>query len=315
MAQHIERRDDSATYQSARKYQHTGLGCVVEDAITDAYFIRHTFGMDVRIEDMRRLWGENRIFIHFPGEGPEDTESLDFSTYKESDRPQIRRFTKLANEGGYVWAHFGPDRETKIGKVLPATTPEFKYGEWRDAHPGRIAKLKTLRLTSVQRVAANRWLSLRVCAPPHLTISRWPSARERLEAIVEARPIPRKWNALFPAQQETLCAEYLRGAQGRGLPRMTHLLLPVGRTLEDIDIYGIAEDGRYVMAQVTFSRPERVPEKVQALQRHTAADTDLVFFGTCDALRKEDGVTFVPVQRVWEWAEREAEYLDGLLDA
>jgi hypothetical protein len=271
--------------------------------------------MDVRFEDMRRVWDADKIAIHFPGEGPEDTESMNPEDYKETDVRQVRTFVELARRGGYVWAEYGPDQETKVGKVKPGTTPKIVRCAWRDRYPGRVAKLKTIQLTKVKLVPPIRYKYLRACTPRQLTISTWPAAGDRLMAIVEGLRPRRSWGVLVPAQQETLCAEYLRRPQTKGVPRMHHLLMPVGRTLKDVDIYGITPRGRRILAQVTYSRPERVPGKVEALRRNAAPDTDLLFFGDCEDIHKERGVTFVPAGLVWEWAKTEAHYLTAILDS
>jgi hypothetical protein len=57
-----------------------------------------------------------------------------------------------------------------------------------------------------------------------------------------------------------MCSEYLRHAHG-ALPILVHLLLPVGRTMKDVDIYGIASDGRKVHAKVTYLELERASDK------------------------------------------------------
>jgi hypothetical protein len=55
-----------------------------------------------------------------------------------------------------------------------------------------------------------------------------------------------EWANLSTAQHEAVCAEYLREKhEGRHeLPRLHRLLLPAGRTLQDVDLHGMADDGR-----------------------------------------------------------------------
>ena len=50
--------------------------------MTRSYFFRHTPVVLVRREDMERLWEEDRVAVHFPGDtanNARDSESLDKS--------------------------------------------------------------------------------------------------------------------------------------------------------------------------------------------------------------------------------------------
>lgn len=76
--------------------------------------------MSVEDTDLDRLWDENRIAIHFPGEAEHDSRSLDPNDYaKSSDRQAIRCFGSLATNGGYVWAEHRSQSNIKIGKIMP----------------------------------------------------------------------------------------------------------------------------------------------------------------------------------------------------
>lgn len=282
------------------------------------WFVRHTQEICVSDEDLGRIWEDDRIAVHFPGPGwrKKDSVSLNPNDYQEgSERDGIRRFVDLAAEGGYVWADSRVDSNSKVGKVEPGSRIEFREGTWTYHHPGRPAKMKTIRITKVRTVPPHEWLNLRAGRPRRGTVSRWPNARGNLEALVEGRPPPRRWAALSPEQQETTCAEFLRHHDLENLPHLAHLLLPVGRTLKDVDIYGTSGGGRRLFAQVTFKSKGRAEDKVQALRGYADRNADLVFFCECEKIAMEDGVVFVPVQDVWDWAQGDREYLDAVLRA
>jgi hypothetical protein len=66
---------------------------------------------------------------------------------------------------------------------------------------------------------------------------------------------------------------------------LSRLLLPVGGTLKDIDIYGVDTKGQLVYAQVTYHRIGDTPAKRKASQlaeyvSRAADNAKLVFFGT-----------------------------------
>lgn len=126
------------------------------------YFIRHTESVLVRREDMERLWVDNRVAVHFPGDtanNARDSESLEPDHYKERDeKVAIRAFRKLCEEGGYVWAQSYVSNRVKVGYVRGlregGSGVEFdKDARWHlrgSTYEGRkdgdLATLKTLRM-------------------------------------------------------------------------------------------------------------------------------------------------------------------------
>lgn len=236
-----------------------------------SYFVRHTETLGVRREDLEALWEADRIAVHYPGDtsaGP-DSESTDSEDYeRRQDRSAIKTLSELAYRGGYVWAqsYAAPSGEAKVGYVTGAKDGgagvELERGaRWRipGGHPGRQsgdpAVLKTLRLeaASVKLIGKGEAMDLRAARPRQGTIVRWRSCGPRLRALVEGTALPMKWSSLSPAQQEAACAEFLRERHPArpDLPVLRRLLLPVGRTLEDVDLYGLAESGERIYAQVT----------------------------------------------------------------
>ncbi|MBV8375631.1 MAG: hypothetical protein JO279_01365 [Verrucomicrobia bacterium] len=92
---------------------------------------------------------------------------------------------------------------------------------------------------------------------------KWPRVKKMIHNLVEGSTEPQSVADLSPAQQEIMCSEFLRGPEAAtvGLPVLQSLLLPVGSTLRDLDIYGLASDAKKIAAQVTFSQFDSVSWK------------------------------------------------------
>ena len=139
----------------------------------------------------------------------------------------------------------------------PNSKIELLNGKWggRSGLQGRAAVLKTLRLSNVKLVDPVDYAVLAVGRPRQGTIMQWHLAGKTVENLVPGRRSKPQLSDLAPSQQEILCSEFLRlpEAASLGLPRLAHLLLPTGRTMQDIDIDGIATDAKRLLAQVTFS--------------------------------------------------------------
>jgi hypothetical protein len=185
--------------------------------------------------------------------------------------------------------------------------------------PGRTAILKTLQLTKVTLVKPLDYAVLLVGRPRQGTIMRWPLAGKVVENIVEGRTTKLRLGDLSYRQQEIFCSEFLRleDAASSGLPRLVHLLLPPGRTMRDIDVTGLADDGKMVLAQVTFSPLSTAHWKIQRLLPYREPKrAHLILFCACDAAANQDGVIIFPIERAFTaftatklgelWLERSA---------
>ena len=102
-----------------------------------------------------------------------------------------------------------------------------------------------------------------------------------------------------------MCSEFLR-LRRTGLPQLAHLLMPVGRTLKDVDIYGLSTDGRRILAQVTFLDLGRSREKLATLLNYKKKDCHLVLFCQTEKITIKDGVKVIPLSRAFdEFVRRE----------
>lgn len=176
--------------------------------------------------------------------------------------------------------------------------------------------LKTLQLDWVKEIPPHEVMSLRAAKPIQGTIRRWKACGPRLEALVEGRSLEHEWESLSPDLQEAVCAEFLRLHSDPRYPRLSFLMLPVGRTLKDVDIFGIQQDGSDIFAQVTY-RHKDDPEsrkKVAALKKYEEKEgaSRLLYFCQCPESVVENGVTFVPVEEILTWIKCNGTYEDKL---
>ena len=119
-----------------------------------------------------------------------------------------------------------------IGFIPRNTQIKLLEGTWGDKNnlQGRKAILKTLPLKKVQRIHPLEYLVISSGRPRQGTISTWRSVGEKIESLVENKPLEPKLQNLSPTQQEVLCSEFLRsGLDKKLLPKIESFLLPVGR--------------------------------------------------------------------------------------
>lgn len=274
------------------------------------YFIRHTVKLDIDDATRRALWEQRRIATHFPDaavgkEWPaRDSTSLDPNDYPRNGRLALGRLLALAASGGYVYAEYFPRREALIGIVEPNSKIELWKGVWgtRNNRAGQVAVLKSIQLKRTIVIEPGRSVVLSAARPRQGTIMRWPSARQLVADLVEARKGKGSLEDLGPEQQEVMCSEFLRtsGVSALGLPVLGRLLLPVGRTLRDVDIAGLASDGSRILAQVTHLNSAKCGSKRLALRAYKGKRNHLLFFCDCDCVSTRDGMTEVPLSLVYE---------------
>jgi hypothetical protein len=274
------------------------------------YYIRHTKDMDVDAKTFQTLWDERRIGIHFPknihGRLPRrgDNRSLDPDDYRHG-KGAMRRLTELAKHGGYVCAEYFGHNECVVARVKPRSRIKLIHGMWgsKNGHEGRKAILKSLPLEKVKYIRPSDSALILVGRPQQGTIMRWRRAGKIIENIVRGKRATPSLESLSPDQQEIMCAEFLRSANAakRGLPQLVHLILPVGRTMRGIDIYGIGQAGKRIFAQVTYRQIEDCDGKLDALRQYRGDDGDaLLLFCDCQKLRSSKGVKIVPLRMVYD---------------
>lgn len=281
----------------------------------ETYYIRHTKKLDIDDATRERVWKERRIAIHFPNyrsgkkpggkipRGRPDNASLNVEDYPRIGRGAMRALTELAANGGYVCAEYFQQDKCLLGYVRPGSRIELIRGKWGSGWPGRRAILKSLRLGKVKQVSPFTLAVIQAGRPRQGTIMRWKKAGELIEDAVEGRRSRLSLDRLTPQQQEIMCSEFLRLPKARrlGLPRLRHLLLPLGRTMKDLDICGISGSGRMMFAQVTYRDLEECGQKLKALGEYRDGQRNaLVLFCRCAVSKYANGVRIVPLQIVYD---------------
>jgi hypothetical protein len=286
-----------------------------------SYFIRHTRKILVSTDVIKKIFDENKVAIHFPGSGKQDSKSIKLKDYdKPGERRAIKCFKELSENGGYIWAeYYTCPEEVKVGKIKPKSAVEYVETIWSEdcknpeRKKGERAILKTLQMENVTTLKKGEVMELVAARPRMCTITEWKIIRDRLKYYVKGIPIPESWNSLTTEQQEAVCAEYLRNPNIENCPKLDFLLLPVGRTLQDVDIYGCASDGKKIFAQVTYENIEskNCKQKLENL-KFGGKENHLILFCNCGNEDEKDDVLIIPVKRVvFEWLKNNKKFFDS----
>jgi hypothetical protein len=270
------------------------------------FFVRHAGKLDLDDDTLEKMWKERKIGIHYPRDNHNsesqgrDSTSINPNDYDGRAHSAMEALVELARDGGYVCACFRTHKQQLlIGKVRPNSRIELLYGRYGQMKPefqGRQAVMKVLRLHKVRELLETDHPTILVGQPQQGTIVHWRRVGNLIRSLVKGERPQVGLNLLGTAQQETMCSEFLRTPHS-GLPTLVHLLLPVGRTMKEVDILGLATDGRRVFAQVKYSEFKRGDPSFQNLLSFIK-EGHVVFF--CQHSRQEiiDGVAVVPIKDV-----------------
>lgn len=259
-----------------------------------------------------------KTFEKYPPEG--------YSSFRKNWFHSIRRFLTEMTAGHKVVAEF--DGSLHIATVTdeflgdpkqPSQTNQAprKYGEHFKCR--RVSDSKTFRLeklpssyrliSSTGRGAVQR---IRAYEPLVELLDRCNSPEEVTE-YCRNMPTERLLEVISPKQWEAICAEYLRGTEG-----IRPLLLAVGSTLKDVDIYGVNRDGKRVLAQCKNDDRAWKAESVDEWVKGLANDSEdrLYFFarkGVKGSLRY-GRCQVVDGMKVLKWlqSKEQEEYVDHL---
>ncbi len=310
-----------------------------------SFFVRHPHCVPVADGVLEELWAQDRFAVPLPGEGAAGGAP-------EGANPGVPQkpwghgmaaghVEDLAKRGGYAWVETRVrPGVAKIGRIVPQR-PEDVRAAWtapkhpkkHKGDPGREVVLRTLRLEDVRGVAPDEAASLRAERPLTDTIRPWTVVGPRLEATVEGVPLRRTWAHLTPLQQRAACAEFLRSNRNPEYPKLEFLLSPGGARLDNVDVFGMEEDGTEILARVTSLQkdsPQVGSEAWRLGKKHQRPGRKLVlfcsFFGSADPAGSTpslfppepfgvplvDGVSFLPVEEVLEWVKAQTVYADAL---
>lgn len=274
------------------------------------YFVRH--GGDLALDDdaLEDLCKRHLIAIHFPwlsdddkkSGKKEDTESLDWEEYGRDGKGALRAMRELANEGGYVCATYRYTKTMFIGRVSEKSRIQINKDYFWKTNKNRIAKLKTLTFEPIKEIPPEKQALLLACQPTHGTFCRWKMIGGRVERLVEGVPEPKLLESLSSPQQEVMCAEWLRQHQHPNLPKLKALLLPVGRTMKDLDILGLADDNKQLIrGQVTFGADEAKKHRLK--EYDIRGEGCLIYFCNpnepISIHRDSEGVWIISLQNVF----------------
>lgn len=184
---------------------------------------------------------------------------------------------------------------------------------------------KQVALDEVIELGGSDLAMLLAIHPRGNTVIHWEEGEKAIKFIyrrekkLEVNTKSLGYKELFPAQQEVLCSEYLRSDSAGDL-KIKYLLLPVGRGMKSIDIFGAGET-KLVFAQVSFTANEdEIQEKIKALNdainKKQDKDAAKVYFGPPEAESKvyknSTDVKFVSMDQVVE-AMRDSGILGDML--
>jgi hypothetical protein len=265
--------------------------------------------MDVDDNTRQSVFAASQIAVHYPNHSDgvlraEDIRSKNPADHDARGRRALNALNSLATTGGYVLAEYYKQDEILIGYITPGTEILFLEGKWGDLHnlSGRTAVLKTLQMNRVEKIFTADATVLLAGRPRQGTLMKWPRVKTMVQNLVEGITEPQSLADLSPAQQEIMCSEFLRQPEAAtvGLPVMETLLLPVGSTLRDLDIYGITSDGRKIAAQVTFSKFDSIAWKIEKLKRYRDLP-NVVSLMFCDVEKElvHDGTQIFPLSEVF----------------
>lgn len=288
-----------------------------------SYFIRHTEKLAISPKAILELYSQDLIFIHFPDckrddLTAEDNESLNPSDYKDGDaKSNMKIFTDLITHGGFVWAkynYYGIHND-KIGFVPPGSDIRLikSYNWENEKYPSRknkVAVIKAIQLKDVKEIEPGKLMNLRVAQPRLRTLSHWKASKNKLYYLHHKKPFKSDFSNLSIPEQEVVCQEFLRNQKlFPNIPQLNYLLLPPGRTMEDIDIYGLSNENKKIFAQVTYlekSETKEFKNKVENLKKYSSSlnDNFLLFFCRCPELHKDGNILFIPISVVENWLKQ-----------
>jgi hypothetical protein len=235
---------------------------------------------------LNELWEERLIALHYG-----DSFSLNPDDYPNAGKHALARLQRYARDGAIVAANFHRLHRDRLllGELQPGS--EVRAKKFGDRYVYKVAKL-----THCREVKYADFPLLLAIQPRQGTLVGWPSAKDILRSALHGEPLPIKVSSLSPDQLEVVCYEYLRTSE-----RISRLLMPIGRCLIDIDIFGIDKHGRRVLAQVTQACSAKAnAEKMNNLLAHRDRESQLYFFGILENAKENPAVTVFDVGDVFK---------------
>ena len=237
---------------------------------------------------LEELWTRRLIALHY-----KNICSVDPADYGPSGAKTLQRLIDYCAEGRIVGADF---RKLYRDRMLVG---RLRAGSqvWAESFTDGADPLiyKVAQLTDCVEVPYVRYPVLLAIQPRQTTLTGWPSAKRALDAAVESTSLPRAVGSLDPSQLEVICYEWLRSQD-----LLSRLILPIGRGMVDIDIFGIDSHSRRVYAQVTHATSlAKNTTKLKRLLCH-ASETDRLYYFCPSTVSIDDSrVTVVTIEDVF----------------
>lgn len=309
-----------------------------EPKLTNTYFIRHTEKLGISDVAVSELYSQDKIFIHFPDCKPDDPETpdkeslnpVDYKLPQSAAPSNIKILNELGNKGGIVWAEYYTEKEfIIIGEAAPQEPKVEGKFFWDPkkypARKGKPAVLKVIQLQNVKKIKRGKFMSLEVSRPRQGTLRHWHAVGNKLESIYYEKHFEKDFSNLIPAEQEMACLEFLRNQKSfPKIPQLRYLLLPPGRTMENVDIYGLSNDNKKIFAQVTYleeSETTKFKHKVDKLKNYNYNHSYLLMFCNrnrldCPDVDKKDNILYIQLNIVEKWLKQpgQKDFADRLFE-
>ncbi|NTU47368.1 hypothetical protein HGA88_07145 [Candidatus Roizmanbacteria bacterium] len=272
------------------------------------YFIRHTDDIEISISGFEDLYKECLIGIHYTSKYIDNRdELLKDDAYIQADAKRALRYMNdLGKTGGYIWSDYSPISKSIIGKIEPNTQVvlrDYDLDPKKNSVDCKNNKLimKCLKLSDVKEIAEDQFLFLKARRPQRGVIVIWNKSYEKLSKIFKGEFSINSVNDLTPDQLEILVFEYLRRSPNNKY-NVNYLLMPIGRTMKDVDIYGVNKSGNKIFIQVTYSSDDK-KNKIDALQKYKGKDSFLVYAGDVEE-KEEGGIAYMNVRKIYDWMHK-----------
>lgn len=251
-------------------------------------FIRHKLHLTEGSKTLEKFWNSGLIVLDYEPRSSTNPDDYEGNGAKIG----ISKLNKFCESGAIVGASYRDYRKSHIlvGVLRPGSRIVVKsfdgYDYW-----------KCVELSAPKEVSLLDYPSLLSLQPRQTAITHWPSAKKQLLSAYLGKSGDSVY-FLDPGQLEVLCYEYLRSNL------LSRLLLPIGRGLRDIDIFGLDEKGCKILAQVTFSASEGdIKAKSQSISQYLDSDVNIFFFAPESArqwILLNPKLKFIAVEDVFE---------------
>lgn len=251
-------------------------------------------------ETLTYLWENHLIAVQYCNIASTKTED-----YSGEGRNALNKLWRYCKEGVLIGAFY---RNFDSHKMM--------LGEIEKGSEIRIIEKngyqnKTILLSKIKVICLSEFPLLSAIKPRQKATNFWPSANKILNALYTGVKLPHEVSSLAPGQLEVICYEYLRIQNILG-----HLLLPIGRTMPEIDICGINQKSERVYAQVTHSKNrEVINKKIEILKEFDLnAPSKKFFFGPQEYFTTDAIVSYQPIEEVFAFMlEKFPVFVDALL--